>query len=120
MDEDRPTILIVDDDESILHMLQQSLASTCNVLISTDGTKAVDMYHLGEDDVDLVLLDLGMPGISGYDALAELQMLDPDVKVAIITGLEPDEERLPGILGVLQKPFRPADVIELVRKVLAT
>lgn len=116
----KPTVLIVDDDQMILDVLQKSLASECDVLTATDGQQAIDMFRLGEDVIDVILLDLGMPGMSGYEALAELQLLDPDVKVAIITGMDPDEQRLPGVHAVLGKPFRPADVVQLVRQVMAS
>lgn len=114
----KPTILIVDDDENILHLLQKSLAPRFDVLTASEGAQAVDLFRLGEDVIEMILLDLGMPGISGYDALAELQLLDPDVKVVIITGLDPDEERLPGVKAVLRKPFRLTDVIDLVEQVM--
>jgi DNA-binding response OmpR family regulator len=118
MTDPKPTVLIVDDDPSILMLLQKSLSMSCAVLTAKDGTQALDVFRLQQDVIDLVLLDLGMPGLSGYDALAELQLLDPDVKVAIITGLDPDEERLPGVLGILCKPFRPDDVVQLVQQVM--
>ncbi|MDA0334671.1 MAG: response regulator [bacterium] len=118
MTDGKPTILIVDDDPSILVLLRKSLAATCDVLTATDAKQAIDMFRLGEDTIELILLDLGMPGLSGYDALAELQLLDPDVKVAIITGLDPDEDRLPGVLGILSKPFRPREVVEFVWQVM--
>lgn len=119
MTDGKPTVLVVDDDESIMLLLQRSLASACDVLTATDGRQAVDMFRLGEDVIDVILLDLGMPGMSGYEALAELQLIDPDVKVAIITGMDPDEQRLPGVHAVLGKPFRPDDVVQLVHQVMA-
>ncbi len=118
MTDAKPTILIVDDDPIVLALLQKLLAATCDVLTASAGRQAIDMFQLGEDTIDIILLDLGMPGLSGYDALAELQLLDPDVKVAIITGMDPDEERLPGVLGILGKPFRPSEVAEFVRQVM--
>ena len=42
-------------------------------------------------------------------------MIDADVKVVIITGLDPDEERLPGVAKILAKPFRPAQVVDAVQ-----
>ncbi len=116
----KPTVLLVDDDASIITLLQKSLAPSCDVLTATDGRQAIDMFRLGEDVIDVILLDLGMPGLSGYEALAELQLIDPDVRVAIITGMEPEQERLPGVHAVLGKPFRPDDVVQLVRQVMAT
>ena len=55
--------------------------------------------------------------MSGYETLAELQLIDADVKVVIITGLDPDEERLPGVAKILAKPF-PAQVVDAVQGVI--
>ena len=55
--------------------------------------------------------------MSGCETLAELQLIDADVKV-IITGLDPDEERLPGVAKILAKPFRPAQVVDAVQGVI--
>ena len=114
MADGKPTILIVDDDPSILTLLDRTLAPRYDVLTATEGAQAIDMFRLGEDVIELVLLDLGLPGLTGYEALAELQLIDADVKVVIITGLDPEEKRLPGVLKVLGKPFRPEEVLEVV------
>ena len=116
MTDGKPTVLIVDDDESILTMLGKALGRTCDVLTASDGGQAIDMFRLGQDHIDVVLLDLGMPGMGGYEALAELQLMDPDVQVALITGLDPDEERLPGIARIMRKPFRPDEIQRLVQE----
>lgn len=117
--ENRPTALVVDDDESILRLIVRSLEGFCDVLQARDGRQAVEMFRLGEDVIDLVLLDLGMPGMSGYEALAELQLIDPDVKVAVVTGLDPEQERLPGVRRILTKPFRTEAVVDLVKELVA-
>lgn len=115
----RYTILAVDDDEAILRLVTRALDGWCEVLQARTGTEALEVFRLQGDAVDLVLLDLGMPGLSGYEALAELQLIDPDVKVAVITGLEPDEERLPGVRRILTKPFRIDALAAAVRELLA-
>ncbi|SVE26456.1 uncharacterized protein METZ01_LOCUS479310, partial [marine metagenome] len=53
------------------------------------------------DQIELLILDLGLPGMSGYEALAEMQTVDPNVVVIVITGLDPDHEQLPGVCGLL-------------------
>lgn len=98
-------------------MLEKSLTLGYDVLTATDADQATDLFRVGGDAIELVLLDLGMPGMSGYETLAELQLIDADV-VVIITGLDPDEERLPGVAKILAKPFRPAQVVDAVRGVI--
>ena len=56
--------------------------------------------------------------MSGYEALAEMRGLDPDVSIAIITGLTPDADRLPGVQAILTKPFSVKDILQLVQEVV--
>ena len=113
------TILVVDDEPAVRQFVEAVLIrGGYTVLEAGDGTDAVDIFRIRQEEIDLVLLDLGMPQMSGYEALAEMQVLDPDVRVAVITGLTPDEDRLPGIRGILTKPFGPAEVSSLVHGIL--
>jgi DNA-binding response OmpR family regulator len=98
-------------------MLEKSLTPGYDVLTATDADQAIDLFRVGGDAIELVLLDLGMPGMSGCETLAELQLIDADVKVVIIS-LDPDEERLPGVAKILAKPFRPAQVVDAVQGVI--
>lgn len=113
------TILVVDDEPAVRQFVEAVLRREgYSVLEAGDGGEALEVFRIRQEEIDLVLLDLGMPEMSGYEALAEMQVLDPDIHVAIITGLEPDEERLPGIRGILTKPFGPQEALKLVRAIL--
>lgn len=120
MSQPRPTVLVVDDDETILKVITKTLEDSYEVLQARNGAQAVDMYRLGEDVIELILLDLGMPKMSGYEALAEIQLVNPDIKVAVVTGLDADHERLPGVNRVLTKPFRTEQLVALVQEMLAS
>lgn len=104
------TILVVDDDESILRLLERMLSPPHSVLCAANGTEALELFLDRAESIDLVLLDLGMPDMSGYEILAAMQITDPDVDVVVVTGLTPDEERLPGVRAVLEKPFTSANL----------
>ena len=119
MVEDKKTILIVDDDHLILDFLEDVLAKSYTVVRATNGKAAVESFRAQDGNIDLVMLDLGMPEMSGYEALAELQIIEPDVKVVVITGLNPEREQLPGILGVLEKPFLATQISTVVEDVLS-
>ncbi len=111
---DQPkTILVVDDDESILKLLERMLSPPHTVLCATNGTEALDLFQARAESIDLVLLDLGMPDMSGYEILAAMQITDPDV-VVVVTGMTPDEERLPGVRAVIEKPFTTANLHTVV------
>ena len=119
MVENKQTILIVDDDHLILDFLEDVLAKSYTVVRATNGKAAVESFRAQDGNIDLVMLDLGMPEMSGYEALAELQIIEPDVKVVVITGLNPEREQLPGILGVLEKPFLATQISTVVEDVLS-
>jgi DNA-binding NarL/FixJ family response regulator len=82
----RPTSALIIDDEAhvrvYLRMLLQSVGVT-TVWEAADGKQAVELYALHRPPV--VLLDLAMPGMAGEQVLRELQALDPDVAVIIVT-----------------------------------
>ncbi len=118
MVEDTQTVLIVDDDHVILDFLEDVLQRSYTVIRADNGRAAVDVFR-AVDHIDLVLLDLAMPEMSGYEALAEFQIVEPDVKVVVITGMSPEHDQLPGILGVLTKPFQAEQITSVVEDVLA-
>ena len=76
------------------------------------------MFGERGDEIDVVLLDLAMFEMSGYEALAQMQVADPDVRVIVVTGAEAQHDRLPGILGVLTKPVQAEAVLTAVDDVL--
>ena len=110
----RPTVLIVDDDRINRAALAEALQDDCRLLLAKDGETA--LQRLKSDDVSLVLLDISMPGMDGYQVLKQIRT-DPelgDLGVIFITGQssEEDEERglLLGAADYITKPVRPAIV----------
>jgi len=103
-DKETATVLIVDDEEvvrrSTAHILERC---GYDVLSAAHGQEGLAMMQ--RRPVDLVLLDLSMPGASGQEVLTELRQLRPDVKVIIFTGYAARREDFPEALGVIQKPF---------------
>jgi excisionase family DNA binding protein len=80
-----PCVLIVDDDDIICHVVRDILKPTGHqVLIATDGYEGFSL--LAKETVDLVLLDLNMPGMTGPEFLQQLRKSHPAIPVIIITG----------------------------------
>jgi len=109
-------ILIVDDEAFIRENLERILSEDGYRPFSTSrGDEAV--RRVGEEEVDLVLLDLNLAGKSGLDVLRELREIDPEVLVIIITGygtVESAVEALKlGAYDYIKKPFK-ADAIRLI------
>ena len=117
------TILLVDDEKAIVEIAQDVLKRHGYKIITADGgERALDLYRRHQNEIDLVLLDLGMPGIGGHGCLMEILRLDPDARVLIASGYSmSDSEKDPlqlGAAGFLSKPYRLADMLKKVRGIL--
>jgi CheY-like chemotaxis protein len=111
------TVLIIEDEGIIRLLLKDILAKAgYAVLEGRDGAEGLEVFGSQQDQIGVVLLDLRMPNMSGYEALAEMQILDPDIKIIVITAFNPDEERLPGVKGILRKPIIPDNLLRAVQE----
>ncbi len=107
-------VLVVDDEELVRETTREMLRELrCKALVASSGREAVEFYRQHGAHVDLVLLDLTMPGLSGTATLRELRAIDPSVRVVIMSGyafaeapLEPTEAKTP----FLRKPFTVFDL----------
>jgi CheY-like chemotaxis protein len=119
----RETILVVDDEEAIVELGRRSLEGLgYRVLAAGSGEEALEVFRRHRGEVDLVLLDLGMPGMGGPRCLKALKDLDPQVRVIIASGYSANgavrEFLRDGAVGYLGKPFRLKDLAQKVREVL--
>ena len=108
-------ILVVDDEADITALVAYHLAKAgYRVSTATNGTEALKAAR--EDRPDVVVLDLMLPGLSGYEVLAELRKRDEtrDVGVILLTARRDEPDRIKGLsLGAddyLTKPFSPAEL----------
>ncbi len=116
---DQATILVIDDERVVRDMLSMVLTRlNYRVLAAAGGMEGVELYRAHGEDIDLVLLDLSMPGMSGTEVLAQLQSLEPSVRVAILTGFIDDNPALADI-ELSHKPFRIDELKDLVERLLS-
>ena len=104
-------ILIIDDEDLVREVAQEMLAylgytvETCK-----GGYDAIDYYKKNQNKIDLVITDITMPELSGYDCFRELKKINPNVKVLITSGysIDRDARKLikEGALGFIPKPFK--------------
>ena len=82
---ERPKILIVDDEDQMRSTLNSFLSERidCDIYEAADGYKAIE--YLKANNIDLMILDIRMPGISGIDVIKEAKKLTPEVKIIVIT-----------------------------------
>ena len=111
-------VLLVDDEEGpilVEELMLKELGYT--VLIARSGTEAVDLYQANSNSIDLVALDMIMPEKTGRATYEELQTINPQIKVLLVSGysLNKQVEELiaQGCSGFIQKPF---DILELSQK----
>ena len=110
-DEIPKTILLVDDDASILEVTREML-SYCGyrVLIANSGTEAIYLHACaGDGDIDLTIMDMMMPGMSGAEAIRNILATKPDARIIVSSGLSLEQEHewllTAGDGGCLQKPY---------------
>jgi len=125
--ETRPTegkerILVVDDDE-LVRMVTKAVLSYRGYQVAEagDGEEAIQKYAETNPPYDLVLMDLHMPRLNGYDALKRIRELNPRLKAILLSGGTQDPSSLGGeIEGVayLQKPFDNQELAGVVRRLL--
>jgi CheY-like chemotaxis protein len=108
-------VLVVDDEPAVRKLLQLSLERQgFAVWLAADGRQALELYERHRDRVDVVLLDVRMPGLDGPQTLAALRRLNPQVPCCFMTGdaghYDTAELRARGAIRVFLKPFRPDEV----------
>jgi CheY-like chemotaxis protein len=115
-------VLLVDDDSEMLHALKEGFKKyqeSFAVLLAEDGLQALEC--LKQNIVSLVVTDLKMPNMDGFELLAHIMQHYPDIPVIIITGYStPEMEHLArqgGAVGYIAKPFL---IENLARQILTT
>jgi len=118
---DRPTVLVVDDDEGVREMLSTSLsAAAYDVVTASDGSAA--LAALQRTPCDLLMADLKMPGMDGLTLIREARKRSPALRVVIVTGLPSEASAIEaidiGVSGYLTKPFVVSKLLDVVARAL--
>ena len=120
---DNETILLVDDNKSVLDTACDMLCQYGYTAITAgSGEEAVEIYERQGDRIDLVILDIGMPGMGGHRCCKELLGINPEIKVLIATGYSANgkmrETLEAGPVDFIGKPYRLIDMVKKVRNAL--
>jgi CheY-like chemotaxis protein len=114
-------ILVVDDEPKLAQLLQAFLELQGHqVWTTTEGAAAVTL--LAERTFDLLLTDLGMPEMSGWDVAREARRIRPDLPVLMVSGwgaeIDPQQVAESGVAEVIQKPYTFETIHQVIDKVL--
>ncbi len=117
------TVLVVEDEEMLLDVSRQMLmAIGYEVMVARTGKEAIDIYDKKKDDIDMVILDMVMPDMSGGEAYDRLKEVKPDIKVLLSSGYGLEDEARQtlarGCNGFIQKPFSIKQLSEKIRDIL--
>lgn len=119
-----PRLLVVDDEPSLLEYYREALSGAgAEVTVAANGQEALEAFTAAPEGFDLVLTDLGLPGMDGQQLVAKIREIDRDIPIILCTG---NDERLTtelreglGIAEVLIKPVLLPELAEAIERALA-
>lgn len=117
------TILLVEDNIHVQHLATQVLGRAgYNVLVGSNGKEGFALYEEHRDSISLVLTDIVMPELGGYQLMQLIHRLDPAMSVMLTSGYSAEKDLADqvaaGEVKLLQKPYRPASLLHVVREEL--
>lgn len=115
------TILLVDDEEMLRRLARAVLSRHGYHVIDAGGPEeALEIAARQPDSVDLILTDVMMPGMRGWQMVERLRPLQPRARVLYMSGyIEEFEAAGERVQPLISKPFRPMELIERIRTILA-
>jgi CheY-like chemotaxis protein len=110
-------VLVIDDDEDVRGLIAEILTSAGHLVTDTSsGIEAIEIFK--KNDFDLILTDLEMPEMSGWEIARLIKKLSPDSMIVLITGwgetIDSAQLREGGIHTIINKPFRVDQILSLV------
>ena len=118
-----PKILVVDDEEDVVTFIKRALAMEgMEVITAFDGLSALDTAL--EEEPDLVILDIMMPIMNGYEVCAQLRLQDKmkDVPIILLSSAYTTDTvrqgKIAGGSGYVAKPFTPGELVTEIKKLL--
>ncbi|GID25111.1 response regulator [Paractinoplanes brasiliensis] len=121
--ESRPTVLVVDDEEDLRDIMRRMLERRgFATLIAGDSQQAIAACREFPGDIDILVTDLGLPGVSGGELSRSATQLRPEMSVVYISGLPKDIAVADGLIGedalLVKKPFSSEVLVQTLRSVL--
>jgi len=117
------TILLIDDEKMILDVGRELLVELgYTVLPAMSGQEAMDVYEKEQGKIDMIIMDMIMPGMSGSETFDRLKKINPDAKILLSSGYSVDGQATQilrrGCDGFIQKPFNMNQLAEKIHKIM--
>lgn len=119
------TILVVDDEADILAVIRSSLKRKgYNIDTFSDSLLALEAFRANQSKYDLVLSDIRIPKLNGFEFSRELRRIRPDIKIIFMTAFEIDKPEFDKVMpslkinGFISKPFHAIKLYEVISQVL--
>ena len=122
---DQKSVLVVDDEPDILHVIKQSLevqGGVSQVYAFTRPLSALEHFKLNYNDCALVLSDIRMPGMTGFELIIRIKQIDPTTKFLLMSAFEINNNELLSALGsimvddFIQKPVSPRKLTSIIQR----
>jgi len=116
--------ILVVDDEPLIREMAREILETCGyaVVEAVDGQEGLEIFMDTPGGFDLVILDLVMPRLHGFQVMDRILQVAPDTRILISSGFSPDSRpeltKPTRTTSFLAKPYRSRDLIEQVRKLI--
>src|SRR3990172_5665876 len=116
----RPVVLVVDDEPSVRESFRLILEGRCEIVEAADGPAALELTRTS--GVDLVLLDIRLPGMEGIEVLERIKAMDDEIEVVLVTAVKTirtavDAIKL-GAFDYITKPFDFDEIASIVHRAL--
>ena len=122
--ERQETILFVDDEVHQVDLIRGLLEKKgYRVLVARDGVAAVELHRRHKDEIAVVILDMSLPKLNGWEAFLSMKKIQPKVKTIFATGYIRPEQRSEmisqGVVVIVEKPYLPAELLEELRAAIS-
>jgi two-component system cell cycle sensor histidine kinase/response regulator CckA len=117
------TILLVEDEEALRELVRTLLEEKgYHVITAADGEEAITIYARSFHQIHLLLSDIGLPKVNGWDAFLRMRQINPAARAILASGYVDNKMKetmaAAGMTDIIQKPYAPNEIFEKVRSVL--
>ena len=121
---DEKLILVIDDEDMLRDVLKEVLDMVgLSALFASSGPQGIELFKSHKDRIQLILIDVLMPEMSGIETYNEITAIQPDMKFVFMSGFPDNDalaiQELPGDVAFIKKPFSVQQIISQIQQMLA-